>query len=177
MSWKVLGICGSLGRQSSNLKLLETAVSVAPDSIELALFNGLRDLPIFDPDTVAISPLPQKVQLWKRALADCDAVLISSPEYGGSVPGGLKNGLDWVFHSGEFQKKIVVITASVVRPEQGRRGLAALRQTLEAADARVMSDSTILQDEQYEENIAELLDVLVEVLAFYGEGKGRNGIF
>ena len=171
MSWKILAVCGSFGRESSNMKLLQTAAFLAPDTLELIHFDGLRDLPLFDPDVVAVHPLPRPVQLWKEAVTACDAVLIASPEYGHSLPGGIKNGLDWLFASGEFHKKIVVITAAVVRPEQGVRGLAALRQTLEAADARVMSDSTIVRDEQFEEKVVELLAVLVEVLGFYGGGK------
>ena len=167
MTWKVLAICGSFGRQSSNLKLLQTAVGLAPETLELILFDGLRHLPLFDPDTVAINPLPSAVQRWKEAIAECDAVLIASPEYGHSIPGGLKNGLDWLFNSGEFSQKIVVLTAAVVRPDQGKRGLAALRQTLEAADARVVYDATILKSEQFHEEISDLLDIFLEALAFY----------
>lgn len=173
MSWKVLAVCGSFGQNSSNLKLLQTASILAPYTIELTHFDGLRELPLFDPDRVAINPLPPSVQHWKEAVANCDAVLIASPEYGHSVPGGLKNGLDWLFHSGEFYKKIVVITAAVVRPEQGQRGLAALRQTLESAEAYVISDTTLMQGDQFEEKISELLDVVVEALAFYRGEKAK----
>ena len=97
MSWKILAVCGSFGRGSSNLKLLQTAVTLAPDTLELIYFDGLRDLPLFDPDVAAIYPLPRPVQRWKEAMTACDALLIASPEYGHSVPGGLKNGLDWLF--------------------------------------------------------------------------------
>ena len=167
MRWKILGVCGSFGRKSSNLQLLKTAAKLAPNNIELTLFHGLRDLPLFDPDQAAINPLPQPVQRWKEVLATCDMVLIASPEYGHSVPGGLKNGLDWVFNSGEFNKKIVVITAAVIRPEQGLKGLAALCQTLEAAGAHVVSDKTIMQDDQVESRLIELLEAAEEILTFY----------
>ena len=174
MTWKILAICGSFGQASSNLKLLQKVAYLAPESVEIIYFDGLRDLPLFSPDSGEISPLPQPVQHWKRALATCDAVLIASPEYGHSVPGGLKNGLDWVFASGEFQKKIVVITAATIRPEQGLRGLAALRQTLEAAEAQVMSDSPIIQDENVDQKIHELLEILTESLTFYLPSSSRN---
>lgn len=168
MNRKILAICGSLGRESSNLRLLQTAISLAPNTLEIIHFDGLRHLPLFDPDTVTIKPLPQPVQLWKEALGACDAILIASPEYGHSLPGGLKNGIDWIIGSGELYSKPVVITAAVIRPEQGLLGLSALRQTLEAAGAMVMSDSTIIQDNRFDEKIAELLSLLAEGLDFFG---------
>ena len=55
---------------------------------------------------------------WRRALAESDAVLIATPEYGFSLPGVLKNGIDWVIGSGELEGKVVAITAAVPAPER-----------------------------------------------------------
>lgn len=63
----------------------------------MILFDGLRHLPHFNPDTEE----PPAVRDWRKALAGSDAVLIASPEYGHSLPGALKNGIDWVIGSGE----------------------------------------------------------------------------
>src|SRR5579862_2049442 len=109
---RVLGIVGSLGARSSNLTLLETAASVAPDGIEVVLYTGLGDLPYFDPDLDPDDP-PSAVRALRHAVAQSDAVLIAAPEYGHSLPGVLKNAIDWLIGSGELERKVVAITASV----------------------------------------------------------------
>ncbi len=128
---KILAVCGSLQAKSSNLALLQAAAASAPSSVEFVLCDGLRDLPQFNPDIEA-SGTPESVRRWRQALAECHAVLIASPEYGFSLPGALKNGIDWVIGSGELEGKVVAITAAVPGPERGRRGLQALRDTLSA---------------------------------------------
>jgi NAD(P)H-dependent FMN reductase len=129
---KILGICGSLQRQSGNLALLNLAAASTPPGVEVVLFDGLRELPHFDPDTEA-SGAPESVMRWRRALSETDAILIATPEYGFSLP--LKNGIDWVIGSGELEGKVVAITAAVPAPARGRRGLQALRDTLSAVRA------------------------------------------
>jgi NAD(P)H-dependent FMN reductase len=94
---RILAVCGSLQAKSANLALLHAAVAVAPKGVEMILFDGLRHLPHFNPDTEE----PPAVRDWRKALAGSDAVLIASPEYGHSLPGALKNGIDWVIGSGE----------------------------------------------------------------------------
>ena len=112
---RVLGICGSLQAKSGNLALLKAAAESMPPGVDLVLFDGLRHLPHFNPDVEA-SGVPESVTEWRLALAASDAVLISSPEYGFSLPGVLKNGIDWVIGSGELEQKAVAITAAVNGP-------------------------------------------------------------
>ncbi len=157
----VLGICGSLQSKSGNLTLLQTASTVAPAGVEVRLFDGIRDLPPFDPD-VDEAGTPAAVDVWRTALAECDAVLIASPEYGHSLPGALKNSIDWVIGSGELYRKVVAITASVPSVERGRRGLEALKQTLLAVDATVVGGVPIAQGPGFDTNITALLHALVE---------------
>jgi hypothetical protein len=83
-----------------------------PPGVEFVLFDGLRDLPQFNPD-LEVNAEPEHVRRWRLALEESDAVLIASPEYGLSLPGALKNGIDWVIGSGELERKVVAITASV----------------------------------------------------------------
>src|SRR5688500_5378323 len=109
---RVLAICGSLQAKSGNLSLLKTAAASMPPGMELEVFAGLRQLPHFDRDIEA-SGVPESVMQWRSALAASDAVLIASPEYGFSLPGVLKNGIDWVISSGELEQKVVAITAAV----------------------------------------------------------------
>ena len=121
---------------------MNAAAASMPPGVELVLFDGLRDLPHFNPDIEA-SGVPESVTRWRLALSGSDAVLIASPEYGFSLPGVLKNGVDWVIGSGELEQKIVAITAAVAGPERGRRGLEALRNTLSAVRATIVGGEPI----------------------------------
>lgn len=91
---RILGISGSLRRDSLNTKLLGLAVEELPEGAELDLWEGLRSIPPYDADLEA-SP-PGAVLAFVERIEAADAVLFSSPEYNGSVPGQLKNALDWV---------------------------------------------------------------------------------
>ena len=161
---RVLGICGSLQAKSGNLALLKTAAESMPPGVELVLFDGLRHLPHFNPDIEA-SGVPESVTQWRLALAASDAVLIASPEYGFSLPGVLKNGIDWVIGSGELEQKVVAITAAVAGPERGRRGLEALRDTLSAVRATIVSGDPIAKGLGLESQVAALVQALVEAAA------------
>ena len=158
---KVLAICGSLQAKSGNLVLLKTAAASMPPGVELVLFDGLRHLPHFNPDIEA-SGVPESVTQWRQALAASDAVLIACPEYGFSLPGVLKNGIDWVIGSGELEQKVVAITAAVVGPERGRRGLQALRDTLSAVRATIVGGEPIARGPGLESQVAALVRAVVE---------------
>ena len=105
----ILAICGSLNAKSRNLALLEAVVAAAPPDTRITVSDHLRTLPHFDPDFD--STPPDEVVAWRKALAESDAVLIAAPEYAHSLPGALKNGIDWVVGSGELYQKVVAITA------------------------------------------------------------------
>jgi NAD(P)H-dependent FMN reductase len=157
---KILGVCGSLQRQSGNLALLEVAAASTPPGVDVVLFDGLRELPHFNPDIDA-SGAPETVRRWRRALAESDAVLIASPEYGFSLPGVLKNGIDWVIGSGELEEKVVAITAAVPAPERGRRGLQALRDTLSAVRATIVGGEPIPKGPELDRDVTELVRTLI----------------
>lgn len=157
---KILGLCGSLQRQSGNLALLNVAAACAPPDVEIVLFDGLRELPHFNPDIEATGT-PDSVTRWRRALAESDAVLIASPEYGFSLPGVLKNGIDWVIGSGELEGKVVAITAAVPAPERGRRGLQALHDTLSAVRATLVGGEPIPRGPEFDRQVAELVRALI----------------
>jgi chromate reductase, NAD(P)H dehydrogenase (quinone) len=162
---KVLAICGSLQAKSGNRALLKTAATLVPPGVDLVLFDGLRELPHFNPDLEA-SEVPESVAQWRLALATSDAVLIASPEYGFSLPGVLKNGIDWVIGSGELEQKIVAITAVVAGPQRGRRGLEALRNTLSAVRATIVGGAEpIAKGPGLESQVAALLRALLDAAA------------
>jgi len=157
---KILGLCGSLQRQSGNLALLNVAAACAPPDADIVLFDGLRELPHFNPDIEATGT-PDSVMRWRRALAESDAVLIASPEYGFSLPGVLKNGIDWVIGSGELEGKVVAITAAVPAPERGRRGLQTLHDTLSAVRATLVGGAPIPRGPEFDRQVAELVRALI----------------
>jgi chromate reductase, NAD(P)H dehydrogenase (quinone) len=157
---RILGICGSLQRKSGNLALLEVGAASVPQGVEVVLFDGLRELPHFNPDIEA-GGAPESVMRWRRALAESDAVLIASPEYGFSLPGALKNGIDWVIGSGELEGKVVAITAAVPAAARGRRGLQALRDTLSAVRATIVGGEPIPTGPEHDRRVAELVRALI----------------
>jgi len=90
---RVLGIAGSLRAASHNRALLRLAQTALPLGVELVEWGGLRDMPPFDED--AEHDGGAAVEALRSAVRDADAVLIATPEYNGSIPGALKNALDW----------------------------------------------------------------------------------
>jgi NAD(P)H-dependent FMN reductase len=143
---RIAAVCGSLQRESSNRALLVAAAAAAPEGVDVVVFERLRELPPFDPDLDAAGPTAA-VLAWRRALAEGDAVLFASPEYGHSLPGVLKNAIDWVIGSGELYRKVVAITAAVAHPRRGLLGLAALAQTLGAVDAVVAWNAPLVREQ------------------------------
>src|SRR4051794_27465562 len=94
---RVLGISGSLRRDSHNTELLRAAATLLPSGVEFEIYDGLRDIPNFDEDLEREEGhAPESVQRLRAAIGRADAVLFATPEYNHSIPGVLKNGIDWV---------------------------------------------------------------------------------
>jgi chromate reductase len=91
---KILGLSGSLRRDSYNAQLLRAAANELPPGVELAVWDGLRELPYYDED-LDVDPAPHIVRDLRTAIAEADALLIATPEYNASIPGVLKNAIDW----------------------------------------------------------------------------------
>jgi chromate reductase len=111
----VLGLSGSLRRDSHNRKLLRAAARELPSGARLAVWEGLGGLPLYDQD-LDVAPAPAEVRQLRDALASADAILISTPEYNHSMPGVLKNALDWASrpfpHNALKGKPVAVVGAS-----------------------------------------------------------------
>ena len=90
---RILAISGSLRRDSHNTALLRAAAKLLPPAVELEIYDGLKQIPAYDEDDTV---RPEPVQLLWDAVEKADAVLISTPEYNSSMPGHLKNALDWL---------------------------------------------------------------------------------
>lgn len=158
---RVLAVCGSLQAESSNLTLLRRAAALAPAGCVVDPSDHLRTLPWFNPDD---GEGPAAVVAWRAALAACDAVLIACPEYGHSLPGALKNGVDWVIGSGELEGKVVGVTASVPYLPRGVAGLAALQGTLRAVSARIVGGVPIARGPGEEGELRALMAGIVEAV-------------
>jgi len=90
---RILAISGSLRGDSYNTGLLRAAAELAPAGVEVVLYDGLLEIPPYDEDTEAAAP--PAVAALRDAIRDADGVLYATPEYNGSVPGVLKNAIDW----------------------------------------------------------------------------------
>ena len=137
---RVLGISGSLRAESYNTQLLRAAAELLPDGVELELYDGLRTLPPYDQDAEdAGAPVP--VQDLRVRVAGADAVLFATPEYNGSMPGVLKNAIDWASRPrGEaalLNKPVAVVGAST-GAFGGVWAQADLRKVLGITGARVV---------------------------------------
>jgi NAD(P)H-dependent FMN reductase/GNAT superfamily N-acetyltransferase len=158
---RVLAICGSLQAQSANRALLEKSVQLAPAGVEVTIFTGLGELPYFNPD-LAASETPEPVARWRAAIAAHDALLIACPEYGHSLPGVLKNAIDWLIGSGELEQKLIAITASTNIAVRGRLGLRALRDALGAVSADLVGGEPIVRGPAEDQELSDLLAALAQ---------------
>ena len=136
---RILGISGSLRRDSHNRKLLRAAGDALPPEAELVEWDGLAGLPAYNEDLEAAEP--ESVQAFKAAVQDADAILIATPEYNASLPGALKNALDWA--SRPFPDNVLRAKPSaVIGASTGLFGAvwaqAEVRKVLKASGARVL---------------------------------------
>jgi chromate reductase len=139
---QILGISGSLRRDSHNRRLLEEAAELLPAGVELELFDGLKAVPPYDEDD-DVEEAPEAVVALRRAIAGADGVLIATPEYNGSVPGQLKNAIDWASRprgtASLLGKPVAVIGAST-GSFGGVWAQAEVRKILGTAGARVVQN-------------------------------------
>lgn len=137
---KILAICGSTRKQSSNLNLIRFIEQLCTDQFEFDIFTGLKEIPQFDPDD-DISPAPKTVDSFRKMIKEADGVIICTPEYAMGVPGSLKNAIDWTVSSAEFSDKpTALITASSV----GEKGHAALLETLKIIECAIPEEIQLL---------------------------------
>jgi chromate reductase len=136
---QILVISGSLRAASANTTLLKAAATMAPEDVTLSLYDGLGDLPPFNPD-VDKDPPHAAVAEFRSQLRQSDGVIFSTPEYAHGVPGVLKNALDWVVASGElYNKPVAPFSAS---PRAGY-AQASLVETLITMSARVVPEACV----------------------------------
>ena len=171
----VLGISGSLRTDSHNARLLRAAADLLPPGVELELYDGLKSIPPFDVDD---EPSPGRaVADFREAIIAADAVLVATPEYNSSIPGALKNALDWASRP-KGSAALLNKPAAVIGASTGMFGAvwaqAETRKVLGASGARVIDEELpvgkadnafeadgSLADLGLEEHLRELLRELV----------------
>lgn len=134
---KILAIAGSLRTTSSNHAIVKEAALLAPAGVEVIIYGGLENVPLFNDSNDA----PEGVVDLRRQLAAADGVLICTPEYAFGVPGVLKNAIDWTVSSGEFDNKPVAVIAAATG---GDKALASLLLTFKALSANIADDAKLL---------------------------------
>jgi chromate reductase len=138
---RILAVSGSLRADSHNTSLLRAAIEAAPEGVEIELWEGVGDLPIYDQD-LEHDP-PESVLRLREDWAAADAILFATPEYNGSVPGGLKNAIDWASRP-KLEAALTNQNVAVVGSSTGQFGAmwaqADLRKVLGVAGARVIGD-------------------------------------
>ena len=109
---KILAIIGSTRANSSNLKLVQHVAALTTESLDVIIFEGLSELPHFNPDLDTEQP-PIAIVKFRQLIADSDGIIICTPEYVFSMPGSLKNAIEWCVSTTLFSKKPTgLITAS-----------------------------------------------------------------
>jgi len=135
---KLLAISGSLRQVSSNTALLHAAIALSPANVEMKLYNGLGDLPHFNPDLEPAAPssvIDLRVQVkWS------DGLVISSPEYAHGVPGVLKNALDWLVSGEEFVGKPIALLGASPRAVHA---IASLTEIVTTMAGRIVPEASI----------------------------------
>jgi len=135
---RLLAISGSLRSASSNTTMLHALQAIAPAGVIVSMYDGLGDLPYFNPDLdgETDTPPPSVGQL-RTQIGQADGLLISSPEYAHGVPGVLKNALDWLVSSLEFPGKPVALINISPRSTFVH---ASLSETLTTMSASLIAD-------------------------------------
>lgn len=174
---RILLVSGSTRGGSTNTAVLRTVQAVAPDGVATALYQGLADLPAFNPDDDQ-EPLPPAVADLRQRIAAADAVLFCTPEYAGALPGGFKNLLDWTVGGGEIYGKPVawINASSVAAPTGGADAHTSLRKVLGYVGAEIVEQACIrmpmtrgavgtdgmVVDPEIRARIAEVLATLIQ---------------
>jgi chromate reductase len=174
---KLLAVSGSLRRDSHNTKLLRAAEELVPAVMEFQLWDRLKEIPPYDEED-DVEPAPPAVAAFRTAIAEADAILFSTPEYNSSIPGQLKNAIDWASRplaTNPLRNKPVAVVGASTGAFGAVWAQAELRKVLGATGARVVDADVALghahtKFDQEGELIDEaardqLADVVVTLLA------------
>ncbi|WP_136606609.1 NADPH-dependent FMN reductase [Paenibacillus dokdonensis] len=174
----IVGISGSLRNKSSNTNLLRALSELAPENMNISIFDGIGDLPHFNPE-LDDEP-PASVTCFREQMKEADGLIISTPEYAHGVPGVLKNALDWLVPSGElYEKPLMVLSASPLETG-GEKAHDSILLTLRMLTARITPGGSLCIpfinkkiDAEYEVTDELLRDKLKTMLIQLGQTAGE----
>jgi NAD(P)H-dependent FMN reductase len=139
---KVLALVGSLRAASINRQLAELAAETAPTGVSVTVFNGLGELPFYNED-IDNENAPASVVALRTAAAEADAALVVTPEYNGSIPGVLKNAIDWLsrpFGNSALKDKPTAVIGAAMGRYGGVWAHDETRKSLGLAGPRIVED-------------------------------------
>jgi chromate reductase len=173
---RVLAISGSLRRDSNNTALLRALREEAPAGVEVDVWDGLKGIPPYDGDDDLV-PGPPEVEAFRTLVREAHAIFFATPEYNSSIPGALKNALDWASRplaTNAFRNKPVAVISSSAGAFGGGWAAAELRKVLAAMGARVTEVEVVvghahdkldevgeLTDDDLRDELREALDLLL----------------
>jgi len=159
----VLVICGSLRKGSYNAALARTLPSLAPAGMKLRAAASFERFPIYNFDIQDATGFPAEVVAWADGIRSADGLIIVSPEYNWSIPGGLKNAIDWVSRMKDqpFKDKPVALQSAAGGILGGSRMQYHLRQSLTSVDAILFGRPEVIVTfaaQKFDEKTLELKD-------------------
>lgn len=137
----ILGICGSLRKNSHNAAVLRALPELCPPNMTITPYSGLGAFPLFNQDDQETTGFPEPAKQLGEAVRASDGVILVSPEYNFSIPGVLKNAIDWVSRLPDqpFKNKPILLQSASVGPLGGARVQYHLRQTMVFLEALVFT--------------------------------------
>jgi chromate reductase len=159
----VLVICGSLRKGSYNAALTRTLPALAPGGMRLRDAPSFESFPLYNFDIQNETGFPREVNVWADAIRRADGLIIVSPEYNWSIPGGLKNAIDWVSRMKDqpFKDKPVALQSAAGGILGGSRMQYHLRQSLTSIDALLFGRPEVIvtfAGQKFDEKTLELKD-------------------
>ncbi|MGA8818907.1 MAG: NADPH-dependent FMN reductase [Xanthobacteraceae bacterium] len=159
----VVIVCGSLRKASYNASLARTLPALAPPGMAVKAAPGWDKMPVYNHDLHADGKFPAEVTAWGDSIRAADGVIIVSPEYNWTIPGGLKNAIDWVsrFKEVPFKEKPVALQSCAGGALGGARMQYHLRQCLTSIDALIFGKPEIFVSfsaKKFNEKTVELID-------------------
>ncbi|MFG3496216.1 NAD(P)H-dependent oxidoreductase [Streptomyces sp. NPDC047928] len=143
MSVRILALVGSLRAGSHNRQLAEAAVKLAPENVEVSVYEGLADVPFYNEDIDVEGGAPAAAVRLREAATDADAFLLFSPEYNGTMPAVLKNSIDWLsrpYGAGALVGKPVVVVGTAFGQYGGVWAQDDARKAAGVAGGAVLED-------------------------------------
>jgi NAD(P)H-dependent FMN reductase len=175
MKRKVLAISGSTRKDSANLQIIKAIACLASDRFDVEVYDGLAALPHFNPDKDTDENVPEIVKKFRNKIKNADGVLICTPEYIFSLPGSLKNAIEWTVSTTVFSDKPVALITASASGAKAHESLLLIMETVQAkftpelqllisgARAKLNSQGEI-SDEITLQNITRLVSNFVNAL-------------